>query len=175
VGESKATHRARAMSTILTDKTIDELITAKKWCSGSKFQSIKYPKQIINGDLRTEIRVHSDAPVRMIVACRKSSVRPNGFTIRLAFLRSSRQFNLLRCNGYHAEHTNHLERTKFPKDTFHIHKMTERYQRHAIYAPDEYAEETSEYSSFEEACDYFARRVNLHDRLFRDQLELFSR
>lgn len=62
------------------------------------------------------------------------------------------QYNLIRCNGIHGQHTNDIEKEQSLEpgifvDEFHVHRATERYQLRGFYI-EKYAEPTREYQDF---------------------------
>jgi hypothetical protein len=84
---------------------------------------------------------------------------------------------LLRCNGDHGEHRNHIIGAK-PFKGFHIHRATSE----AIDAgelPEQFADITDAYASYEEALIYFFAVINLDDceryfaKIYQKQLSIF--
>jgi hypothetical protein len=62
------------------------------------------------------------------------------------------QYNLIRCNGIHGQHTNDIEKEQglgpaVFVDQFHVHRATERYQLRGFYI-EKHAEPTDEYQDF---------------------------
>lgn len=70
-------------------------------------------------------------------------------------------YRVIRCNSAHAEdHVNRIERTVIVRQT-HVHRLTERYQRHRRAAGDGFAEATTAFSTMPEAIDHLAMLSNL--------------
>jgi hypothetical protein len=96
-----------------------------------------------------------------IIATRPSDpARNNSFSIVLTTVWYGKSFNLIRHNGWHREHSNDYEKSTkqgvqgIAKNTFHIHRATERYQRYVpLKAVESYAEPTTEFSSFAGAVE----------------------
>jgi len=71
------------------------------------------------------------------------------------------QYNLLRCNGIHGQHTNNIEKEQGLEpavfvDRFHVHRATERYQARG-FDIETYAEPTDEYNDFWGAVAHLLR------------------
>ena len=71
------------------------------------------------------------------------------------------QYNLIRCNGIHGQHTNDIEKEQGLEpavfvDEFHVHWGTERYQVRGFHI-EKYAEPTDEYHDFWGAVAHLLR------------------
>ncbi|WP_420238107.1 hypothetical protein ACOBR2_00415 [Telmatobacter bradus] len=66
---------------------------------------------------------------------------------------------LLRCNGKHGDYNKSFD-PEHPHCDFHIHRATER-AIEAGYAPEKFADKTTEFASFEEALQVFVKMINL--------------
>jgi hypothetical protein len=89
--------------------------------------------------------------------------KANAFSIILSYVSRGKDINLIRCNGHHAAHTNFLEKQQIPRNTAHIHQLTERYQ--LLGKPEGYAEPTNEYHSAASALEYLCNRFSIIDRM----------
>ena len=70
-------------------------------------------------------------------------------------------YPVIRCNSPHADdHVNRIERTVIVRQP-HIHRLTERYQRHRRTNGDSYAEPTLEFSTLAEAIEHLSMLSNL--------------
>lgn len=108
---------------------------------------------------RTKVRCKSGRKLSLRVST--NAKRANGFSVILSYLSRGREINLIRCNGYHGPHTNNLEKQTIPKGTFHVHRLTERYQ--AFGRGEHYAEPTTEYCSAASALEYLCNRFSIID------------
>jgi len=90
---------------------------------------------------------------------RENEFNPHDFSVGLLYVPpGGKGIILLRCNGWHGPHTNRLEKSaqsknsKIPANTFHVHRITERYQEEK--RVENYAEATDEFFSFASALHY---------------------
>jgi hypothetical protein len=148
---------------LLTDGEIRELLSERKPLDANWQTRLKTrPKSEVRFTHR-EADVKGDNEHNFRVILRQNTLNILDFSIILTFIDDSGEYILTRFNGKHpSAHTNKWEkaakvsgRHEF-RNTFHTHRATERYQV-AGYAIDGYAEETTEYSSFETALDLFVR------------------
>ena len=151
------------MPRILTDDEIDSLLAESKplpknWTTRLRTRA-KSNRQHVERDM--EIQGEADNNFRIII--RQNTINPLSFSIILTFKdKDGSRFVLRRYNGKHSsQHTNRLEKARGEpnssfRNTFHIHKATQRYQEEGL--PIEgYAEETTEYASFDTALQAFVR------------------
>lgn len=91
-------------------------------------------------------------------------LQPNDFSIGLVWIASkTEKHDLVRCNGWHDEHPNKLERIKIPANTCHIHLLTERYQLAKRTSRLGYAVDASGcYGDFKTARDYFCSHFGFY-------------
>jgi hypothetical protein len=89
------------------------------------------------------------------------SKKTNAFSIILSYVSRGKDLNLIRCNGHHGPHTNFLEKQLIPKNTNHIHQLTERYQIKG--KPEGFAVPTSEYHAAVAALEYLCNRFSIID------------
>ncbi len=150
---------------ILSEQRLEELITESKklersfsqWMRPRKVpnqpeRSMHEPMRGSNGSI-FEIRTHYWTKL----ACR--------FSIVLRFFDGPWDYRLVRFDGHAGPHTNKLEprgdacRT-VPRNTCHIHRITERYQRKALIIPQQFEEDgfaspRSEFADPSSAFEYF--------------------
>ncbi len=106
------------------------------------------------------------------VIVRQNQRIPKNFSVILASFVGSKAFRLVRCQGGHQPHTNHLEKKSgagiafVPWNTCHVHRYTERYFNEDPDKHDEYAEPTTAYATWQEALQYL---LNLANFRFTDQ------
>lgn len=85
---------------------------------------------------------------------------PTNFTVGVIYRTAGHTYRLLRANGLHpGGHVNHLEGTSFGT-SFHVHRASERYQQ-AGFDIDGYAEQSDEFTSFEQAFSFVERVASL--------------
>ncbi len=167
------------MSRILTDDEIDSLVAESKPLNKNWLTRLR-PKRKSNfqHDQRIlEVRGEAGNQFRIII--RKNAVNPLDFSIILTFKDvDGSEFRLCRYNGKHpSQHTNKMEKARGKpnssfRNKFHIHKATERYQEEG-FKIDGYAEETSEYASFDTALQVFVESNGIVIPT-DDQLPLFD-
>lgn len=98
------------------------------------------------------------------IIARQNTLNILDFSIILTFTsQGGNEYRLVRFNGKHPsahtnkwEHARKLKGTHHFRSTFHIHRATERYQVDG-YDIDGFAEETTDYGSFDTALDLFVR------------------
>ena len=151
------------MPRILTDDEIDSLLAESKplptnWTTRLRTRA-KSNRQHAEGHF--EVQGEAENKFRIII--RKSMINPLDFSIILTSKdKDDSEFVLRRYNGKHSsQHTNRLEKARGEpnisfRNTFHIHKATQRYQEEGL-PIDGYAEETTEYASFDTALQAFVR------------------
>lgn len=106
------------------------------------------------------------------VIVRENQRIPKNFSVILASLAGNKAIRLVRCQGHHQPHTNHLEKksgiglAEIPWNTCHVHRYTERYFDENPDKHDEYAEPTTAYATWQEALQYL---LNLANFCFTDE------
>ncbi len=148
------------MSRILTDGQIAELLSEKKPITSSQVLALQHGLRRTNrNELESRLTIQSDTGRSYtIIATRRDPVRrPRGFSIKLNYVYFGKPINLIRCNGWHAPHQNFLENETLPKNIFHVHYATERYQLSGVECcAEQYAKATDHFTSFEGAIEYTA-------------------
>jgi len=159
------------MKRVLSDKEIEVLISERKPLPQG-WESHLEPRS--KSDTRFsqrywEIKSESGNIFRVVI--RQNNINPLDFSIILIYKdKDGDEFRLCRCNGKHpSQHTNRWEKNRdLPnssfRNTFHIHRATQRYQEEG-FEIDSYAEVTSEYSSFEGALKVFLQKTGFHENL----------
>jgi len=141
----------------MTDAEIKAFIEINKKAKSSRKNYINNMK-VCAQFLRKDINLEDKNGIEYILKLRKSSINPFDFSIILGMNINGNFFRLARYNGKHT-HRNKLENEVI--SGFHIHKATERYQSFDGSNEDGYAQETDQYSSFEEAFDCFCCNCNV--------------
>jgi hypothetical protein len=166
------------MARIITDSQITELLAVRKPVPGRLLKNLKHRLRPVNRSMVADTTIRSDDGRTFVIAGRRSAVDVCRFSIRLSVYWARRWINLIRCNGLHGEHRNLLEMRSgdgvpvVPKDTFHVHYATERYQlfdKDAEY----YAEPTDEYYSYEGAVEYLCQNFGCYEVEHPGQKRLF--
>ena len=151
------------MPRTLTDDEIDSLVAESKplkknWTTRLRPRT-KSNRQ--HGERDMEVQGEAENKFRIII--RNNAINPLDFSVILTFKdEDGSEFVLRRYNGKHpSQHTNRLEKAHGEpnssfRNTFHIHKATQRYQDEGL-PIDGYAEETTEYASFDTALQAFVR------------------
>lgn len=155
---------ASAMAQILTEPQIQALLSEKKLITAAQMARLMYPRKTKTGrgGLSGRVKVTGKNGTRFILRARRSAKRPMEFSVILALAKGGRkQLNLIRCNGHHGPHPNWLERITIPRDTCHVHRITERYQLKPMYDPEQFATETLAYNSFEHAVEFFCNNFGI--------------
>jgi hypothetical protein len=150
------------MRRILTDIQISELLDDKKPIRRAYVRSLKTRLTPENRSLVSKRGITSDGGRVFEISARRDcrvDMHPKRFSIVLGFTWHGQRINLIRCNGWHAPHTNRIEENAasgviyIPRDKFHVHYATERYQIDDM-SVEYYAEPTEEYDTFEGAIEY---------------------
>jgi hypothetical protein len=149
------------MPRTLTDEEIDSFVAESKPLPKNwKTRLSPRTKSNSKHDQR-DLEVEGESGNRFRVIIRKNAINPLDFSIILTFKdKDGIEFVLRRYNGKHpSQHTNRLEKARGKpnssfRNTFHIHKATQRYQEEGL-PIDGYAEETTEYASFDTALQAF--------------------
>jgi hypothetical protein len=149
------------MPPLLTDDEIAVIRAERKPVTPRQRSVLLKPKRHSrHRDKVAKVRVKGEEGRLYELRVRQNPRRPLDFSVIV----SHRRQILFRCNGHHLGiHPNRLEivagsgTTHVPARSFHVHYLTERYQRFG--KPDGYAEPTVEFWSFESAvafaCDSF--------------------
>ena len=151
------------MSRILKQGFIDALIAEKKSISRKQSETLKNPRVQRNRNLICEFALPGKIHTFKVTARKQVSGRQqNNFAVILSIVWYGKRYNLIRCDGFQGPHQNHLEISRnsgnqlIPKNTCHIHYITERYQLCPnTIQPEHYAERTESYSDFEGAAEFF--------------------
>lgn len=157
------------MAAILTDNEIALLLADPKPLYLKQIAALKRPRKGIRPtETQVAIDVDSSKGRRFRLIAKKMTKRPNGFSIIMAYLLHGKYTNLIRCNGFHKEHTNEIEKRNrigvqvIPANTCHVHILTERYQLEGL--GENYAVPTMEYTCFSDAIDYFCENFGCYRR-----------
>jgi hypothetical protein len=138
------------MDKILSDKEIEDLVLEPKRIPDglSPLRRLTQHGMHVRKDFEVESKISPDNG--FVVKVRQSSINSLDFSAILGYKvpGTNTIFRLRRYNGSNHDHTNPLERTTLTG--FHIHKATERYQRHGPHH-DTFAESTSDHSSLDTA------------------------
>ncbi len=97
-----------------------------------------------------------------LIYLRQNALDANNFSIGMnIFRKRGNSIALVRCNGWHDEHRNHLERKrpdyKIPENTCHVHVAKQRYLQFTGSKQIGYATPTNAYNSLGSALHYFVR------------------
>ena len=74
---------------------------------------------------RAKVACKSGRKLRLRVSLNPKKPNRKGFSIILSYPSRGKEINLIRCNGYQGAHTNHLEKQTIPRNTFHVHELTD--------------------------------------------------
>lgn len=144
-----------SMADSLTDEEIQRFITLPKTITEQERKKMKWKD--VNASKRMNIDLSVDSLEHFCVFARVAIDDPLDFSVGLKVIFSDgSKVNVMRCNGVHGAHKNHLEQKNI-EDTYHIHIATSRYLQNGFEA-ESYAENTSTYKSVEGALEcLFAR------------------
>ena len=149
------------MAVLISDAEIAKILKESKTVSAGQLTRLKNIAQRKNRYRIGKARVKCKSRRKLYLRVNVKSNKPDGFSVMLVCFRGKKQINLIRCNGYQGPHTNHLEKQTIPKNTFHIHLLTERYQRFGLF--EHYAEPTDKYHSADSALEYLCNRASIID------------
>ena len=151
------------MPRTLTDDEIDSLVAESKPFPKNWTARLRPRTKSNSQHAQRDLEVQGEAGNRFRIIIRHNAINPLDFSIILTFKdEDGRDFHLRRYNGKHSsQHTNRLEKARGEpnssfRNTFHIHKATQRYQEEGL-PIDGYAEVTTEYASFDSALKAFVR------------------
>jgi hypothetical protein len=150
---------------ILSEADIAHLLADRKPITSAELRKLKSPRKSkkYRNDLVATVTLTGATGKKYRVMARQDRTDEMNFSVRLSIGRSrGATLNLIRCNGHHGPHKNHIERTTIPANTCHIHRITERYQHFTSAAPEQFAELTDGYNSFNGAVDFFAEHFGLY-------------
>lgn len=148
---------------MLTDAEIQKFIEEPKAlpCRWDEFGSWlklrkirKHPRRVATREIRGETGRIFKLTVRENLACN------NHFSVIVAVRHISKDTRLFRLNGWHAPHTNKLEKRarsgiiEVPENQCHIHYLTERYQKVSRMKGDHYAVPTNDFKCLKTALEY---------------------
>lgn len=147
------------MDDILSDAEIEHLISAIKRLPPN-FESLFKPKPK-RGHKESELTVEMENGTKFILMMREAIANALDFSAILAYEPpgGGKRYLLRRYNGKSHEHTNVIEGQVLPYD-FHIHFLTERYQRRKGAKPEGYAEVTGDYGDLHSAMERLLRDCN---------------
>ena len=151
------------MPRTLTDDEIDNLVAESKSLKKGWTKRLQPYAKSNRQHTERDMEVEGEAENKFRIIIRKNAINLLDFSIILTFKdKDGSEFVLRRYNGKHpSQHTNRLEKARGEpnssfRNTFHIHKATQRYQDEGL-PIDGYAEETTEYASFDTALQLFVR------------------
>lgn len=155
------------MAIIISDRERDKLIkTIKK--PVNKIASI-IPKKKSNVKYKEfDIALFDSENNQYKMIIRRNIIDPFDFSILLRYFHRDAKIwrTIVRYNGCHV-HVNKLERKKI--ECFHIHTITEKYQK-ADFREEGYAELTQSYCSYDTAINEFIKNNNIKNIPFMPQL-----
>ena len=151
------------MARTLTDHEIDNLVAESKPLNKGWTKRLRPRTKSNRQHTERDMEVEGEAENKFRIIIRKNAINLLDFSIILTFKdKDGSEFVLRRYNGKHpSQHTNRLEKARGEpnssfRNTFHVHKATQRYQEEGL-PIDGYAEETTEYASFDTALQAFVR------------------
>ncbi len=151
------------MPRILTDDEIDNLVAESKPLQKNWLTRLRPKRKSNLQHAQRVLDVEGEAGSEFRIIIRQNAINLFDFSIILTFKDSSgSEFRLRRYNGKHpSQHTNKVEKAHGEpnssfRNKFHIHKATQRYQEEGLKI-DGYAEETTEYASFDTALQEFVQ------------------
>ena len=163
---------------VLTDAQIANLLADRKPISAAKMRKLKEQLKAKPNDRRElvqSVETRGQNGTIYHIGVRRKIDNDMDFSVRLSIYWRKRWINLVRCNGHHGPHNNHLERGtadgKIPANTCHIHQATERYQlagRDAEY----FAQPSNSYHSFSSAVEFLCTHFGCCDATSPSQLLL---
>ena len=151
------------MPRVLTDDEIDSFVSESKPLPKNWTTRLRPRPKSNYQHAQRDLEVEGEAGNRFRIIIRKNAINLLDFSIILTFKdKDGSEFVLRRYNGKHpSQHTNRLEKARGEpnnsfRNTFHIHKASQRYQEEGL-PIDGYAEVTTEYASFETALQAFVQ------------------
>ena len=154
---------------ILTEAEIADLLADPKPVSQNQVATLLSPRHPQGHDLYARVYVQSLHRRKFqLTARRGNGGLPHDFCLFLSLGQRQQQCKLIRCDGFHERHVNwhetrqHAGITEVPADTFHVHHITERYQR-AKRDPLGYAYPTEDFWSFHSAVHFLCTHFGCYD------------
>jgi hypothetical protein len=141
-----------------SDDELRALISCPKMISETPKREMK----LVGADWRKDMKLLSEGVAgQFLVFMRRNDDFPENFSIGLTYQPNDTRgdVTLLRCNGPHGEYSGRLD-PKHPHWGFYVHEATAEVMESGFRA-EKNAKKTGEYASFEEAIQYFLKRVNL--------------
>lgn len=144
---------------MITDREIENWLNLPK-------KIIRPPKRELisrQGSLRNDFECESiDGNERFRVFIRILEILQEDFSIGLDHIdQQGKSLCLMRCNGKHGYHRNH-QADAIPFDDFHIHLATAEAIAKGE-SPEQFAEPTKEYATWQDALFYFVKRACIQD------------
>lgn len=143
---------------IYSDLDIEKLISCPKSVSDAPAKHLK----LIGADWRNHCKMIATDGTKgtFSMFMRKSEDFPENFSVGLLYkAEDGSEITLLRCNGKHGVF-NGGDDPNHPHFEFHTHKASAR-AINAGFAPEKYAEKSTEFASYEQALQYFVRVIGL--------------
>lgn len=147
------------MKDVLTDVEVGLLITMPKSLPPGHEQLFRLkPKR---GHKESQLEIEMEDGSKFTLMMREADDNPLDFSAILAYDRPAggKRFILRRYNGKSHEHANAVEQGPLFYD-FHIHYITDRYQRRKGGKPEGYAEVTDRYGDLSGAMDCLIKDCN---------------
>lgn len=154
------------MSHVYTEAEIADLLDDRKRITPQALRALSNPLASVvrKNELSAKISLAGESGRGFELRVRRSATRPMNFSVILSLLLKGRVLNLIRHNGYHAPHSLEIEKAVIPANTFHIHRITERYQGLPHKEPESFAEQTDAYTDFNGAVEYMCGQYGLYFR-----------
>lgn len=150
------------MAKILSDREISDLLAdPKPLPKGFRKKLKRRPRKNRRHERSARLEVVSAGGLRFRLFVKVNDRLTNNFSVGIVYVASTgEKYNLIRCNGWHNEHINKIEKTVIPEDTCHIHRLREDYQKKE--RPMAYAEETFAYHDVKSAIKHVARHYGFY-------------
>ncbi len=159
---------------MLTDKEIAAHLSELKPITRSQIETLLKPKRSrrkrSRRDKRASVEIRGERGSKFVLFTRRNednAFNPHDFSVGLLYVPPGWSAIILaRFNGWHAKHDNQVEKRAksgvqtVPANVFHIHILTERYQRES--RGENYAEQTDEYNSFDGAVRFMAESYGFY-------------
>lgn len=155
------------MRTIFTDVQIAELLKDPKPIPEDFRKWTLQPAMFLSGDNYHFTRIIKSKGGRKFgLYIRQNTIEKMDFSTGLRLIISSNEgFDLFRCNGWHPEHCNKLDKGKpgyiIPENTCHFHLATERYSRVQKKSRlSGYAEATTQFHDITSALEFLIEKCS---------------
>ena len=154
------------MSHVYTEAEIADLLADTKRITPQALRSLlnPLPSLVRKNELAAKIALSGESRKGYELRVRRSVSRPKNFSVILSLVLKGRVLNLIRHNGHHGPHPLEIEKTVIPANTFHVHRITERYQGLPHKEPESFAEQTDAYTDFKGAVEYMCGQYGLYFR-----------